>query len=68
MLGLIHARRSPDNRLNGSLLDTVANVVGVVSLSAMITIALDSLLGGVHPVGLAVRLWLFSVVYLGARA
>ena len=28
-------------------------------------IALDSIIGGVHPVGLAVRLWLFSVVYLG---
>jgi exopolysaccharide biosynthesis polyprenyl glycosylphosphotransferase len=32
----------------------------------MVTIALDSMLGSVHPVGLAVRLWLFSVVYLGA--
>jgi exopolysaccharide biosynthesis polyprenyl glycosylphosphotransferase len=66
VLGLMHARRSPDDRLNGSLLDTCAHLVGVVSLSAMVTIALDSMIGGVHPVGLAVRLWLFSVVYLGA--
>jgi exopolysaccharide biosynthesis polyprenyl glycosylphosphotransferase len=66
VLGLMHARRSPDARLNGSMVDTVAHVAGVVSLSAMVTIALDSMMGGVHPVGLAVRLWLFSVVYLGA--
>jgi exopolysaccharide biosynthesis polyprenyl glycosylphosphotransferase len=66
VLGLMRARRSPDERLNGSLIDTWAHVVGIVSLSAMITIALDSMIGVVHPVGLAVRLWLFSVVYLGA--
>jgi exopolysaccharide biosynthesis polyprenyl glycosylphosphotransferase len=66
VLGLMHARRSPDERLNGSMVDTIAHVVGVVSLSAMVTIALDSIAGGVHPIGLAVRLWLFSVVYLGA--
>jgi exopolysaccharide biosynthesis polyprenyl glycosylphosphotransferase len=63
---LMHARRSPDERLKGSLIDTFAHVVGVVSLSAMLTVALDSIIGGVHPLGLAVRLWLFSVVYLGA--
>jgi exopolysaccharide biosynthesis polyprenyl glycosylphosphotransferase len=66
VLGLMHARRSPDDRLNGSLLDTCAHVVGVVSLAAMVTIAIDSMLGGGHPLDLAVRLWLFSVVYLGA--
>ena len=31
----------------------------------MLTVALDSMLGDAHPVGLALRLWLFSLVYLG---
>jgi exopolysaccharide biosynthesis polyprenyl glycosylphosphotransferase len=65
VLAILHARRSPDERLSGSLLDACAHVVGVVSLGAMLVIAFDSIIGGVHPVGLAVRLWLFSVVYLG---
>jgi exopolysaccharide biosynthesis polyprenyl glycosylphosphotransferase len=69
VLGILHARRSPDDRLYGSLLDTSAHVIGVVSLAAMLTIALESILGSAHPLGLAIRLWLFSVVYLGvARA
>jgi len=65
VLAILHARRSPDDRLSGSLLDTAANVLGIVSLSAMLTVATDSILGSDHPLGLAVRLWLFSVVYLG---
>jgi exopolysaccharide biosynthesis polyprenyl glycosylphosphotransferase len=69
VLAILHARRSPDDRLYGSLLDTSAHVLGVVSLSAMLMIALNSILGVAHPLGLAVRLWVFSVVYLGiARA
>jgi exopolysaccharide biosynthesis polyprenyl glycosylphosphotransferase len=65
VVAIMTARRSPDDRLAGSLLDTCANVIGVVSLAAMLTIAFDSSIGGVHPLGLALRLWLFSVVYLG---
>jgi exopolysaccharide biosynthesis polyprenyl glycosylphosphotransferase len=65
VLAIVHARQAPDDRLYGSLLDTAANVLGVVSLSAMMTVAIDSMLGGDHPTGIAVRLWIFSVVYLG---
>ncbi len=65
----MRARRSPDERLSGSIVETEAHVIGSLSLAAMVTIAGDSILGGTHPVGLALRLWLFSVVYLGvARA
>jgi exopolysaccharide biosynthesis polyprenyl glycosylphosphotransferase len=64
VLAILHARRDPDERLYGSLLDTGANVLGVVSLGAMVTIALESILGDPHPVGLALRLWLFSFLYL----
>src|SRR2546423_3575194 len=63
---ILYARRGPDERLYGSLLDTATHVLGVVSLAAMLTIALDSLLGAAHPLGLALRLWVFSLVYLGA--
>jgi exopolysaccharide biosynthesis polyprenyl glycosylphosphotransferase len=61
---ILRTRRSPDDRLQGSPLDTVSHVVGVVSLSAVLTIAAGTVLGGAHPVALALRLWLFSVVYL----
>ena len=63
-LVLLRARRDPDERLHVSPLDTAAYVLGVVSLSAMMTIAAGSIVGGSHPVGLAVRLWLFAAVYL----
>jgi exopolysaccharide biosynthesis polyprenyl glycosylphosphotransferase len=65
VIGILYARRGPDERLYGSLLDTATHVLGVISLAAMLTIALDSLLGAAHPLGLALRLWLFSLVYLG---
>ena len=66
---MMRARRSPDARLNASLLDTVTYVLGVVSLAAMLTISLASIAGGADPLGLAPRLWLFAAVYLGvARA
>ena len=69
VLAMMHARRTPDEGLNGSQLDTSAHVLGVVSLAAMLTIAVDSILGGAHPLALALRLWLFAVVYLAlARA
>jgi exopolysaccharide biosynthesis polyprenyl glycosylphosphotransferase len=69
VLAMLHVRRTPDERLNGSMLDTGAHVLGVVSLAAMMMIAVDSLLGLSHPIDLALRLWLFALVYLGvARA
>ena len=69
VVGIMRARRSPDERLQASVLETMSYVLGVVSLSAMLTISVDSILSGSDPVGLAIRLWLFAVVYLGvARA
>ncbi len=69
VLAILYARRSPDDRPLASRIDTTAHVLGVVSLAAMLTIALNSFLPGGHPVALAVRLWLFAVVYLSlARA
>jgi exopolysaccharide biosynthesis polyprenyl glycosylphosphotransferase len=65
VLAMIHARRSPEDRFNESMLDTFVNVLGVVSLAGMLTISVNAILGGADPLGLAPRLWLFSVVYLG---
>jgi exopolysaccharide biosynthesis polyprenyl glycosylphosphotransferase len=69
VLAILHARQSPDDRLPGSLLDTCTHVLGVVSLAAMVALAIDGLVSGAHPVALALRMWLFTLVYLGiARA
>ena len=65
VLAFLHLRRSPDDRLYGSLLDTAVNVLGVVSISAMLAVSIDLMLGDAHPLDIAIRLWLFSVVYLG---
>ena len=63
-LGILRARPDPDERLDASILDTVLHVLGAASLSAMLMVATGSILGGAHPVGLALRLWLFAAVYL----
>ena len=69
VLAILHVRQSPDDRLPGSLLDTSTHVLGVVSIAAILSLALDGLVSGAHPVALALRMWLFTVVYLGiARA
>ncbi len=47
------------------MLDTFTHVLGVVSLATMLTIAADSILGGTHAIALALRLWLFALVYVG---
>src|SRR5581483_3664010 len=65
VIAMLHARPAPDDRLNASALETFNNVLGIVSLASMLTISIDSILGGTHPVALATRLWLFTVVYLG---
>jgi exopolysaccharide biosynthesis polyprenyl glycosylphosphotransferase len=64
-LVIIQARHNPDQRLFASVFDIGAHVLGVVSLAAILTIAGDSILGGAHPVALALRLWVFSFIYLG---
>jgi exopolysaccharide biosynthesis polyprenyl glycosylphosphotransferase len=63
-IAILRTRRSADDRLHGSALDTTSQVLGVVSIAAMLTIATGSIIGGPHPVALALRLWLFSSVYL----
>jgi len=65
-LVILRARQDPDERLDASVLDTVGHVLGAASLSAMLMVAAGSIIGGTHPVGLALRLWLFAAVYLGA--
>jgi exopolysaccharide biosynthesis polyprenyl glycosylphosphotransferase len=68
-VAMLHLRPGPDQRLYGSLVDTFAYVLGVLSLSAMVTIGLESFLGAAHPIDLALRLWLFGFVYVaGGRA
>ena len=64
-IAILRTRRSADDRLHGSALDISSQVLGVVSMAAMLTIAAGSIIGGPHPVALALRLWLFSSVYLG---
>jgi exopolysaccharide biosynthesis polyprenyl glycosylphosphotransferase len=63
-LVILRARRDPDDRLRAPTLDTAAHVLGATSLSAMLMVAAGSIIGGAHPVGLALRLWLFAAVYL----
>jgi exopolysaccharide biosynthesis polyprenyl glycosylphosphotransferase len=66
VLGLMRTGRSAGQRMQSSLVDNLAHVAGVVSLGAMATIAAGAILGGDRPVPTALRLWLFSLVYLGA--
>jgi exopolysaccharide biosynthesis polyprenyl glycosylphosphotransferase len=63
-LAILRARQDPDERLDTSVLDTATHVLGAASLSAMLMVAAGSIFGGEHPVGLALRLWLFAAVYL----
>jgi exopolysaccharide biosynthesis polyprenyl glycosylphosphotransferase len=64
-VAILHSRKGADDRLHRSALDTASQILAVVSMAAMFTIAADSIAGGAHPVALALRLWLFSSVYLG---
>jgi exopolysaccharide biosynthesis polyprenyl glycosylphosphotransferase len=63
-LAILHSRRSPDERLHASALDTALHMVYVVSVATMLTIAAGAVIGGSHPVSLSLRLWLFAGVYL----
>lgn len=64
-VAILRTRRSADDRLHVSALDTASQVLGVVSIAAMLMVAAGSIVGGSHPVALSLRLWLFSSVYLG---
>ena len=65
VLAILHSRPAPDDRLQASALATFGNVLGLCSLVAMMTIALDAIVGGSHAVSLAFRLWVLSVGLLG---
>ena len=65
VIAILQLRPGPDELLSGSLLDLGAYLLGVISMATMLTITVDSLLGGAWPLGLALRLWLFASVYLG---
>jgi exopolysaccharide biosynthesis polyprenyl glycosylphosphotransferase len=65
VLVIIGVRRGAEDRLKSSLLDLYAQVLGSVSLAAMLIVAAESVFSAPHPLALALRLWLFSVVYLG---
>jgi exopolysaccharide biosynthesis polyprenyl glycosylphosphotransferase len=67
-LAVMHLRPGADQRMFGSVIDTIAHLVGAISIAAMLTLALESMLSVDHPVGLALRLWLFAFVWVtGAR-
>ena len=65
-LGLLCAGRNPDDRLHASTLDAVAHVLAIVSLAALLTIAVGSILGTGHPVSQTLRLWLFALVLVAS--
>jgi exopolysaccharide biosynthesis polyprenyl glycosylphosphotransferase len=64
MLSVMRARRGPDQRLYGSIVDTTMHLLGIASLAATFTIALAAVTGSAHPLDLALRLWLFGFAYL----
>ncbi len=69
VLTVLHVRRSGENRLNTSLLDMIASVLGSLALSALILLSADSILGGTHVVALSMRLWgLCAAALVGERA
>jgi exopolysaccharide biosynthesis polyprenyl glycosylphosphotransferase len=67
-IAVMQMRPGRDQRMYGSIVDTVAHVLGTISLTGMVTIAIESLVSAPHPVALALRFWLFGFVYVaGAR-
>ncbi len=66
VLVVLHMRGNhPNDRISASLVEALAQILGVVSLCAMLVVALASIIGVAHPVDMPLRLWLFSLVYLG---
>jgi exopolysaccharide biosynthesis polyprenyl glycosylphosphotransferase len=61
---VLRARGWGAERLKTTFVDTVAAVVGGVSLATMLIIAAASIFQVYHPLSLSVRLWLYGSVYL----
>jgi exopolysaccharide biosynthesis polyprenyl glycosylphosphotransferase len=63
---LLFVRRGPEARLDASLVDIAVHALGVLSLCTMLVLA-GAATAGVHDsLGLALRLWVFSCVYVAA--
>ncbi len=65
VIGMMRARRGPDERLKASLLDLFAHMLGAVSLAAMLMISAGAIADDGAPLGLASRLWAYGIAYLG---
>lgn len=65
-LGILQLRHDRRRRLVVSAFDTSTLVLGAVSVGAMLTITAAAVLGVAHPLRLAVGLWFFGLLYLGA--
>jgi exopolysaccharide biosynthesis polyprenyl glycosylphosphotransferase len=66
LICIVVLRASPiGERLRVSVLESSEQVIACTSLSAMLIVACASIFNVEHPLGLSVRLWLYSSVYLG---
>ena len=63
-LVVLRARGWTAERLKTTFVDTIASVVGGISLATMLIIAAAAIFDVLHPMTLAVRLWLYASVYL----
>ncbi len=65
VFAILQFQEDRERRLSASVLDSGIQVLAVVSVASMLAIVLGTILGGAHAVALALRLWVFGVVYLG---
>jgi exopolysaccharide biosynthesis polyprenyl glycosylphosphotransferase len=63
-IAVMHMRPGRDQHMYGSIVDTIAHVLGTISLAGMVMIGIESLVSAPHPVDLALRFWLFGFVYV----
>jgi len=61
---LLRARRGPDRRLDASMPDIAVHATGVLSLCTLLILGAAAMVGVHHPLGFALRLWVFSSVYV----
>jgi exopolysaccharide biosynthesis polyprenyl glycosylphosphotransferase len=64
VLALLHARSHSEERLHPSAAIDIANVFVVVSLAALVLVAIDSTIGNTRSISFVVPLWLFSLAFL----
>jgi exopolysaccharide biosynthesis polyprenyl glycosylphosphotransferase len=64
-LVVLRGRGGSTEHLKSTFVDTVASVIGAVSLATMLLIAAAAIFSIGHPLSLSVRLWLYGAVYLG---